>query len=106
MSQLDIFTSLVVGIVTGLLASLSGNGTGYGLPRSVLIGGAGALLANWLVGALGAPSGGVIGTSVVAFMGAVVLFLLLRVMRHARRTRELWTRHTSTVTPWRPRERR
>jgi uncharacterized membrane protein YeaQ/YmgE (transglycosylase-associated protein family) len=103
---MQLFTVLVVGCTTGLLASLSVGGAGYGLPRSILIGGAGALLANWLVGALGVPSGGVIGTSVVAFMGAVVLFLLLRVVRHARRTRELWTRHTSTATPWRPQARR
>jgi uncharacterized membrane protein YeaQ/YmgE (transglycosylase-associated protein family) len=99
---MDLFTLLTVGLVTGLLANLFFGGSGYGLARDIAIGGAGALLGNWIVGALGAPllhgSG---GTGFAAFSGAAVLLVLLRGFHSARRTRDLWTRNPASTSPWR-----
>jgi len=101
---MDVFTLVMVGLTTGLLANLFLGGSGYGLARDIAIGGAGALLGNWIVGALGAPlpHRGVGGTGFAAFCGAAVLLVLLRGFRSARRTRDLWTRSPSSSSPWRP----
>lgn len=101
---MDVFSLLVIGLIVGLLTNLFVGGAGYGLPRDILTGAAGAILGSWLFGALGIPVllGGIGGTSFVAFIGAVALILLLRVIRNARRTRDRWTRSPATSTPWRP----
>lgn len=85
---MDIVTLLVVGLVAGLLASLAVGGVGYGILGDIAIGIVGAFLGFWLFGALGirVPIAGLGGTIFVAFIGAVVLLLLLRVLRRGRVT--------------------
>ncbi len=85
---MDIVTLLVVGLVAGLLASLAVGGVGYGILGDIAIGIIGAFLGSWLFGALHiqVPIGGLGGTIFVAFIGAVVLLLLLRVLRRGRVT--------------------
>jgi uncharacterized membrane protein YeaQ/YmgE (transglycosylase-associated protein family) len=80
---MDILTLLVVGLVAGLLASLVVGGVGYGILGDIVIGIVGAFLGSWLFGTLGirVPFGGLGGTIFVAFIGAVVLLLLIRVIR-------------------------
>ena len=80
---MDLITLLVVGLIAGLLASLAVGGVGYGILGDIVIGIVGAFLGNWLFGALRlrVPFGGLGGTIFVAFIGAVVLLLLLRVLR-------------------------
>jgi uncharacterized membrane protein YeaQ/YmgE (transglycosylase-associated protein family) len=76
---------IVVGLVAGVLAS-NVVGTGLGLVGDIVIGIVGAFLgglifreAHWQV-----PLAGLAGTILVAFVGAVVLLLLLRLIRRAR----------------------
>lgn len=78
---------LLVGLVAGVLASLVMGGTGYGLIGDIIIGIAGAFVGGWIFSQLGAgaPWGGLAGTIFVAFIGAVVLLFLLRLMRGATR---------------------
>lgn len=85
---MDIVTLLVVGLVAGLLASLAVGGVGYGILGDIAIGIVGAFLGSWLFGVLGVrvPIGGLGGTIFVAFIGAVVLLLLLRALRRGRAT--------------------
>ena len=85
---MDIVTLLVVGLVAGLLASLAVGGVGYGILGDIAIGIVGAFLGSWLFGALNiqVPIAGLGGTIFVAFIGAVVLLLLLRVLRRGRVT--------------------
>ena len=85
---MDILTLLVVGLIAGLLASLVVGGVGYGILGDIVIGIVGAFLGSWLFGALRirVPFSGIGGTIVVAFIGSVVLLLLLRVVRRGRRT--------------------
>ena len=84
---MDLLTLLVVGLIAGLLASFAMGGVGYGLLGDIVIGIAGAFLGSWLFGALHiqAPFSGLASTIFVAFIGAVVLLLILRVLRKARR---------------------
>jgi len=83
----DILTLLVVGLVAGLLASLVVGGVGYGILGDIIIGIVGAFLGSWLFGTLGVrvPFSGLGGTIFVAFIGAVVLLLIIRVARRGRR---------------------
>jgi uncharacterized membrane protein YeaQ/YmgE (transglycosylase-associated protein family) len=85
---LDLITLLIVGLVAGLLASFAVGGVGYGIVGDIVIGIVGAFLGSWLFGALGVntPFSGLGGTIFVAFIGAVVLLLLLRAIRGRRRT--------------------
>jgi len=97
------FTLIIVGLLAGLLAGRFVGGAGYGLPSDILIGGAGALLGNWLLGALGVGVPFSLGGSIlVALSGAVAVLLLLRVVNDARRTRDRWTRSPPSSSPWRP----
>ena len=101
---MEFITLLFGGLIAGLLARRFLGGSGYGIVSDLGLGSLGALLTTWLVEASGlrAPSGGIGRTIVIGFVGAVVLVMLLRVIRHGRRTRELWTRPASSSDPWRP----
>jgi uncharacterized membrane protein YeaQ/YmgE (transglycosylase-associated protein family) len=82
---MDILTWLIVGLVSGVLASLVVGG--YGLLADIVIGIVGAFVGGWLFRSAGwsAPWDGLAGTIFVAFIGAVILLVLLRVLRGARR---------------------
>ena len=84
---MDFITLLIVGLVAGLLASVAVGGVGYGILGDIVIGIIGAFLGSWLFGALHitVPFGGLGGTIFVAFIGSVVLLLLLRLIRKGRR---------------------
>ncbi|MEX1186213.1 MAG: GlsB/YeaQ/YmgE family stress response membrane protein [Gemmatimonadaceae bacterium] len=82
---MDLLTWLIVGLIAGVLASLVMGGTGYGLIGDIFIGIAGAFIGGWLFQTLGVttPFGGLAGVIFVAFIGAVVLLFLLRLIRRA-----------------------
>src|SRR5687767_10326340 len=86
--SMDLLTLIVVGLVAGLLASLVVGGAGVGLLGDIAIGIVGAFLGSWLFGALNirVPFSGLGGTIFVAFIGAVVCLLILRVIRRGART--------------------
>jgi uncharacterized membrane protein YeaQ/YmgE (transglycosylase-associated protein family) len=79
---MDILTWIIVGLVAGVLASFVVGG-GYGLLGDILIGIVGAFVGGWIFSKMGwhTPFGGLAGTIFVAFIGAVVLLLLLRLIR-------------------------
>ncbi len=80
---MDILTWLIVGLVAGVLASMVMGGTGYGIIGDIIIGIVGAFVGGWLFGKLGVstPFGGLAGTIFTAFIGAVVLLFVLRLIR-------------------------
>jgi uncharacterized membrane protein YeaQ/YmgE (transglycosylase-associated protein family) len=84
---MDLLTLLVVGLVAGILASVVVGGVGYGILGDIAIGIVGAFFGSWLFGVLRIrnPLSGIGGTILVAFIGSVVLLLLLRVARKGRR---------------------
>ena len=86
---MDLLTWLIVGLVAGVLASLVMGGTGYGIIGDIIIGIVGAFIGGWLFRQLGvtSPMGGLAGVIFVAFIGAVVLIFILRLIRGGRRPR-------------------
>ena len=83
---MDLLTWLIVGLVAGVLASLVMGGTGYGIIGDIVIGIAGAFIGSWLFGALHvtSPIGGLPGVILVAFVGAVLLLFIIRLIRRRR----------------------
>lgn len=86
---MDILTWLIVGLVAGVLASFVMGGTGYGIVGDIIIGIIGAFVGGWLFSKFGvsSPIGGLPGTIFVAFIGAVVLLFVLRLIRGGGRSR-------------------
>ena len=79
---MDLLTWIIVGLVAGVLASFVMGG-GYGLVGDIIIGIVGAFVGGWLFSRLGVstPFAGLAGTIFVAFIGAIVLLFLLRLIR-------------------------
>jgi uncharacterized membrane protein YeaQ/YmgE (transglycosylase-associated protein family) len=76
--------ALVVGGIAGWLAGLLVQGTGFGLVGDIVIGILGALTAGFLFPALGIAltlGGGILGAILTAFLGAVILLLIVRVIK-------------------------
>ena len=84
---MNILTWLVVGLIAGVLASLVMGGTGFGIIGDIIIGIVGAFIGGWLFTAMGVavPLGGIAGTILVAFIGAVVLLFIIRLVRRGSR---------------------
>ena len=82
----DLLTWIIVGLVAGVLASIV-MGEGYGLVGDIIIGIIGAFVGGWVFRTLGvhSPWGGLGGTIFVAFIGAVVLLFVLRLIRRGTR---------------------
>lgn len=85
---MDLLTWLIVGLVAGLLASLVMGGTGLGLVGDIIVGICGAFVGGWIFSALNLtnPLSGLPGVILVAFVGAVVLLFLIRVLRRPGRS--------------------
>jgi uncharacterized membrane protein YeaQ/YmgE (transglycosylase-associated protein family) len=86
MSLETILLWIVVGLIAGWLASAVVGG-GYGVIGDIVVGVVGAFLGGIIFRALniGTPFGGLPGTIFVAFIGAVLLLLLLRLIRRTAR---------------------
>jgi uncharacterized membrane protein YeaQ/YmgE (transglycosylase-associated protein family) len=73
---------LVVGLIAGWLAGLVMKGGGYGVIVDILLGIVGGFLGGWLFGQLGIwPAGGILGSIIVAFVGAVILVGITRLLK-------------------------
>lgn len=83
---MDILTWLIVGLVAGVLASMIVGGSGYGIIGDIVVGIVGAFVGGFLFREAGwhAPWGGLAGTIFVAFIGALVLLVLLHIIARAR----------------------
>jgi uncharacterized membrane protein YeaQ/YmgE (transglycosylase-associated protein family) len=77
---MDILTWLVVGLIAGVLASLVAGG--YGLIYDIVIGICGAFVGGWLFTRMGwhSPFVGLPGTIFVAFIGALLLLIVLHLI--------------------------
>jgi uncharacterized membrane protein YeaQ/YmgE (transglycosylase-associated protein family) len=75
---------LIVGLIAGWLAGLVMKGGGYGILVDIILGILGGFLGGWIFGRLGIwPAGGMIGSIVVAFVGAVILVWISRLLKRA-----------------------
>jgi uncharacterized membrane protein YeaQ/YmgE (transglycosylase-associated protein family) len=75
---------IVVGLIAGWLAGQVMKGGGYGILVDIILGILGGFLGGWIFGLLGIwQGGGMIGSIVVAFVGAVILVWITRVLKKA-----------------------
>ncbi len=74
---------LIVGGVAGWLAGMVVKGAGYGLIGDIIVGIVGALIAGWLLPQIGIVigGGGIIAAIINAFIGAVILLIILRLIK-------------------------
>lgn len=86
---MDIITWLIVGLVAGVLASLIVGGSGYGIIGDIVVGIVGAFLGGWIFREAHwhTPFAGLAGTIAVAFIGALVLLVVLHLFQRNRRVR-------------------
>src|SRR5579872_2333657 len=77
---------LFVGLVAGWLAGKVVRGTGFGIIGDILVGIAGAIVANFLFPKLGIAIGtGLVSEIVYSAIGAILLLLVVRLVRRAGR---------------------
>lgn len=82
MSAEQLIVMLVIGGVAGWLAGLILKGGGFGIVANIIVGIIGAILGGWLFGVLGITVGGEwAGRLVTATVGAVVLLVLIGLIR-------------------------
>jgi uncharacterized membrane protein YeaQ/YmgE (transglycosylase-associated protein family) len=79
--EMGIIWFLLIGLVAGWLASRVMHGQSFGLIGDMIVGVVGALLGGVLFGLFGLAAVSLIGSLITAFVGAVVLLLLLRLIR-------------------------
>ncbi|ODR98953.1 transglycosylase [Methyloceanibacter methanicus] len=75
---------LVVGAIAGWLAGLLVQGTGYGLVGDIVVGILGALVTGLLLPQIGIVltfGGGILGSIIAAFIGAVILLVVVKLIR-------------------------
>jgi uncharacterized membrane protein YeaQ/YmgE (transglycosylase-associated protein family) len=81
---MGILAWIVVGLIAGWLAGQVMKGGGYGVLVDIILGILGGVLGGWIFGALGIwHGGGMIGSIIVAFIGAVILVAITRVLKRA-----------------------
>ena len=81
---MGILSWIVVGLIAGWLAGLVVKGGGFGCVGDIIVGVVGGLLGGWLASSffhMGDPMSGInIESIVVAFIGAVILIIILRLL--------------------------
>jgi uncharacterized membrane protein YeaQ/YmgE (transglycosylase-associated protein family) len=86
---MGILSWIVVGLIAGFLARVVVKGGGYGCIGDVIIGMIGGLLGGFIASYffhIGDPMSGINPTSIlIAFLGAVLLLLVLRLLGGSRR---------------------
>ncbi|MGO9256962.1 MAG: GlsB/YeaQ/YmgE family stress response membrane protein [Bryobacteraceae bacterium] len=79
---------VVLGLVSGYIASKLVNRRGEGILLDILLGVVGAFAGGWLFHVFGAP--GVSGLNIYSFFVAVIGSVVLLVLYHAFRRRRAW----------------
>ena len=77
---------ILVGLIAGWAAGKVSRGHGFGLIGDLVVGLIGALIGGLVAGAFIQGSVGFIGSIIVAFLGALVLLALIRLLSGRRTT--------------------
>jgi len=92
LSNQSLLVILFVGIVAGWLAGRVMEGGGFGLIGDLVVGLVGAFIGDWLLPRLGIHLGtGIVAAIMNAFIGAVVLLLILRLLTGGFGYRRRWS---------------
>ena len=88
----NLLIAVLVGLVAGFLASRVVSGHGYGLLGDIVVGIIGAVVGTLLLGGfittyilapLGLAAGSIVGAIIIAFIGAVLVLAILRLVASA-----------------------
>jgi uncharacterized membrane protein YeaQ/YmgE (transglycosylase-associated protein family) len=91
LSSQGLLVIIIVGIIAGWLAGRVMDGGGFGLIGDLLVGLVGAFIGDWLLPRLGIHLGaGIVALIINAFIGAVVLLLILRLVGGGWGRRRRW----------------
>ncbi|PKO11752.1 MAG: GlsB/YeaQ/YmgE family stress response membrane protein [Chloroflexi bacterium HGW-Chloroflexi-10] len=86
---MSIISWIVVGLIAGWLAGVLVKGSGFGLFGNIIVGIIGGVLGGWLASSVFNMGAGVngfnLGSILVAFVGAVVLLLIVGMFTGGRR---------------------
>ena len=74
---------VIVGLIAGWAAGKIMQGGGYGVAMDIVLGIVGAVVGGWLMSLVGIQAGGLIGTIIVAIIGAVFLIWITRLLKKA-----------------------
>jgi len=93
LSNESLLVILLVGLVAGWLAGQVMRGSGFGLIGDLIVGLLGAFIGDWLVPRLNIHLGvGIVALVINAFIGAIVLLLILRLVGGGRWGYRRWGR--------------
>jgi len=85
---MGVLSWIVVGLIAGWLAGRVMKGGGFGLIGDIIVGVVGGLLGGWIATTylkIGGMTGINLGSILIAFAGAIVLLLVIRLLRGGRR---------------------
>jgi uncharacterized membrane protein YeaQ/YmgE (transglycosylase-associated protein family) len=74
---------IIIGLIAGWLAGQVMKGGGYGVLADIVLGILGAILGGWIFSKMGMGATSTIGAIIVAFIGAVILVGLTRLVKRA-----------------------
>jgi uncharacterized membrane protein YeaQ/YmgE (transglycosylase-associated protein family) len=74
---------IIVGLIAGWLAGQVMKGGGYGVLADIVLGILGGILVGWIFSKMGMGATSTIGAIIVAFIGAVILVGLTRLVKRA-----------------------
>jgi len=77
----SLITFLAIGAVAGWLAGTLMKGRGFGLLANIVIGVIGAVLGGFVFGLLGISAGGLIGSIITATAGAALLLFIVGIIK-------------------------
>jgi len=72
---------VLIGLIAGWTAGKMMKGGGYGVMIDTILGMVGAVVGGWLMGLLGIYSGNIIGSIIIATVGAIFLIWLSRILK-------------------------
>lgn len=81
MTLTSLIIFLVIGLVAGWLAGVVMKGRGFGLVVNIILGIVGAFIGGWLFGRLNLGFGGLVGEIFTAFVGSVILLLIVSLVK-------------------------
>ena len=84
--MMSIIIWLVIGLVAGFLGSKIVNKSGEGLVRDIILGLIGSFVGGFLFGLLGIHAGGLIGSIIVATIGAILVLVVYHKLIRGGRT--------------------
>jgi uncharacterized membrane protein YeaQ/YmgE (transglycosylase-associated protein family) len=74
--------SIIVGLLAGWLAGQLIRGDGYGVLADILLGLVGGVIGGWMFGVIGLHASHMLGSLIVATVGASALVMATRAIRH------------------------